>query len=102
MKPLLLAIVLIAAALLSGCGDCLRCEREMDRARTELGEPEATEQRRDGNIVTETWFYYEQNRSQVFLWDDRDCSCSVNTYLFEDGVAEALHFETVGGDFFKP
>ncbi len=98
MYRTLLAILLaLAAGLLAGCGDCVRCDKEQDRVLTEMGTPEETESRRDGHLITETWFYWEENRSVVFLWDERDCSCSVDHYDFAEGGAAALHFETRGG-----
>jgi hypothetical protein len=100
MRRLILPSCLaLAAALLAGCDDCVRCEKEQDRVLTELGPPEETESRRDGHFITETWFYWEASRSVVFLWDDRECSCSVNHYEIEaDGAARpALRFETTSG-----
>ncbi|MCB1163820.1 MAG: hypothetical protein R3C71_13770 [Candidatus Krumholzibacteriia bacterium] len=99
----LLTLGLVAAA--SGCSECLRCDKEQDRVLTQMGPPEETESRQTGHLVTETWYYWEQNRSVVFLWDDRDCSCSTSTYVFEDGKRgdePALSFHTSGSSFFKP
>lgn len=109
MTPRTLSILalLLAIPLLAGCSDCLRCEQEMDRTRIQMGDPEASEFRRDGNILTETWFYYEDARSVVFLWDDRDCSCNVSVYIFEGGEARAapvaeFRFDTARSAFFRP
>ncbi len=87
--PLALSLVLVlaASALLAGCGDCVRCDKEQDRTLSEWGPPDETESRRDGHLITETWFYWERDRSVVFLWDERDCSCSVNEYSFEEGAS---------------
>jgi hypothetical protein len=91
-------LALAVASLLAGCGDCVRCDQEQDRKLAEWGTPDETESRRDGHLLTETWFYRETKRSVVFLWDERDCSCSVSEYTIEaDGAAAAtLHFETAG------
>lgn len=93
---------LLILALFSGCGECTRCDQEMDRTRNQIGDPDAKEFRREGHILTETWFYWEDDRSVVFLWDERDCSCDVSTYLFEGEETRELHFETRGSDLFKP
>ena len=102
LKRLAISILpLILIASLAGCGECLRCEQEKDRTRTQMGEPSEKSTRVDGNIVTETWIYWEDNRSVVFLWDDRDCSCDVSVYDFEDPEPLAT-FNTRGSSFFKP
>ena len=96
--PLLL---LILFASLAGCGECLRCDQEKDRTHTEMGEPSETSTRVDGHIATETWIYWEENHSVVFLWDERGCSCDVSVYDFEaDVVLSEIH--TSGSSFFKP
>jgi len=95
---ILLILALAAGTLLAGCGECVRCDKEQDRVLAERGTAEETESRRDGHLITETWFYWEQGRSVVFLWDERDCSCSVSEYTIEtDGSAQPLlHFDTAG------
>ena len=103
---LLLALGILPAVVLTGCSDCLRCDKEQDRVLTQMGPPEETESRRTGHVVTETWYYWEESRSVVFLWDERDCSCSTSTYVFDDGGKREeeprLSFRTSGSSFFKP
>lgn len=102
LAPALICLLAIGTAL-PGCGDCPRCEKEQDRVRTQLGTPDETESRRDGHLVTETWFYWESERSVVFLWDERECSCGVSEYDFSEGAATAtLHFETANRIHHQP
>jgi len=83
-----IVILLIAGALAlsAGCA-CKRCDQERERITLEWGDPEERTVERTGHLITETWFYWEQNGSVVFLWDDRDCACDVSSYHFEDDDA---------------
>ena len=91
----LATILLIVAALpASGC-HCWRCERERERTLIGWGEPEERTVERSGHFFTETWFYWDSRRTVVFLWDDRECTCSVDTYVFDEGgVTQTLGFRT--------
>ncbi len=102
LKRTLIPFLLLALiTALTGCGECLRCDQEKDRTRTEMGEPSEKSTRVDGNIATETWIYWETDLSVVFLWDERDCSCDVSVYDFEeDAVLSDIH--TLGSSFFRP
>ncbi len=100
-KLLQIALLLVLASTFAGCGECLRCDQEKDRRRTEMGEPSEKSTRVDGHIATETWIYWESDLSVVFLWDERDCSCDVSVYDFEeDAVLSDIH--TLGSSFFRP
>lgn len=101
IRTLLLGFLLILVVGLAGCGDCLRCDQERDRTLTQTGEPDERSTQVDGHIMTETWIYWEESRSVVFLWDDRDCSCDVSVYDFEtDALLSGIR--THGSSFFKP
>ena len=89
MRPLRILIpgllaLLVLLLVLPACA-CRHCEREQDRLLTQWGHPEQREIRKDDNLVTETWRYPSSDRTVVFLWDDRDCSCNVSTYSIPGG-----------------
>ena len=79
LRLLIPGLLLALLVLLPAC-KCRHCEREQDRLLTQWGSPEIQEVRKDDHLVTETWRYPATDRTVVFLWDDRDCSCNVSTY----------------------
>ncbi|MBN2170937.1 MAG: hypothetical protein JW819_06435 [Candidatus Krumholzibacteriota bacterium] len=83
-------LIALAAALAAGCGACRRCDQERERYLREWGEAEDTERVQEGELVTETWYYWSRGRSVVFFWDERDCACEVSTYTFTPEPDAAL------------
>ena len=110
---LIFGLLLPILTLLAGCS-CKHCEQEQDRFLGQWGEPEETELSRSGHLLTETWYYWEDSRTVVFFWDDRDCACDVSTYTFtpaeregaepgeEPEPALTLHFRTARTNPFRP
>ena len=74
-------IPLVLAAFLCGC-KCEGCDKERDRALSELGPPDERSTEELGGKTSETWYYWSLGKSLVFFSDEDDCSCAVNRYNF--------------------
>ena len=73
---------------LAGCS-CRHCDQERERTVLERGEPLDREVERDGTLFTEAWYYWQDDLTVIFFWDERDCSCEMSIYEIGGAGANA-------------
>jgi hypothetical protein len=81
LRPALVAALL--AGTLAGCGSILGydCDKEMDGARSDYGQPqEVTTYDADG-YHSHTWWWWSRGLSRTFTWGS-DFDCRVSDYRF--------------------
>lgn len=65
-------------ALLTGCGSIfdMSCDRDMDRARDELGAPQEVTAYDASGYHAHTWWWWSRGMSRTFVWGGGDCRTS--------------------------
>jgi len=76
MKRLLSALF---ALVVVGCA--YNCDKEMDKIRSQYGEPEEVNSYDSGGYHSVSWWYWSKGKEFTFTWS-KDKACERSTYTF--------------------
>jgi len=82
MAKKIILIILIFFVLFWACKPS-NCDKEMDKKRSEYGEPEEVETYTSSDYNSVTWWYWSKGISFTFKWGSLiEKGCEVSTYTF--------------------